>query len=396
MTKTAPEVHQKLERDLGAESSPAERAAGLLELVEASIDESQATRRPVGSTVRAFADRRLLQVLAPADYGGEEVSIRAFLDLVETVARVDGSAAWSVMTLNEEMEIACTYLPPAHMKTVVGSADAVIVAGAGAPQGRAVRVDGGWRLSGRWRLVTAGAVADFIVVGAVVDGPKPRSLCYALVPRAEVTILDTWDTAGLRGTGSNDVEMRDVFVPDDRAGPTATVADTIPTSTLFRLQASLRFPFPKVGVAAGVARAAVDSFIELAGTKRARLGGSLLRDQPDAQLAVAEAEALIGSGRAYALEMLDVIWALAEAGEPIPAAVHARTRLACSTAVANCVSAVEAVATAAGTTANLMDHPLQRHLADVRAVPQHFMVGGYHRLSAGQVLLGLPAADPLF
>ncbi len=376
--------------------TPAARARPLLDGVAAAAEESQLQRRPVDSVVRAFADCGLLRILAPAPYGGEEATGRQFLELVETVARVDGSAAWTVMTLNEEMEIACAYLPADHMGSVVRSRPPVVIAGAGAPIGRAVAVDGGWRVTGRWPFVTGGPCADFIVLGSIVEGPKPRSLCYVLVPADEVEVLDTWDTVGLRGTGSHDVELRDVFVPHERAGLTTGTDRTVPDGPLFRLPASLRFPFPKVGVAAGLARAALDCFVELAETKRARLGGRVLREQADAQLAVAEAEALLGSGRAFAIEMLETVWDLAVDGDPIPAPVHARTRLACTTAVANSVRAVELLATAAGTTSNRRGHPLQRRLADVGAVPQHFMVGGYHRLSAGQVLLGLQADDPAF
>ena len=376
--------------------TPAQRAVPLLDVVAAGIDRSQRDRRPTDEMVRAFADRGLLRILAPAAYGGEEASMLAFVELVETVGRVDASAAWTVMTLNEEMEIACAYLPSELMAEVVAAGPPVVIAGSGSPIGQAGRADGGWRLTGRWPFVTGGPAADRIVVGSIIDGPRPRSLCYVLATRDEAQVLDTWDAVGLRGTGSHDVEMAGVVIPDDRAGVTPTADVTVPDGPLFRLPPSLRFPFPKVGVAVGVARAALDGFVELAATKRARVGRGVLRQQPDAQLAVAEAEALIWSGRAYAVELLEQVWAVAVAGDPVPGALHARARLACSTAVANCVRAVELLATAAGTTANLAAHPLHRQLADVRAVPQHFMVGGYHRQSAGQVLLGLDPDDPAF
>lgn len=376
--------------------SPAERAVPLLGLVGEGVSEAAAARRPTDAVVRAFAEAGLLRILAPRAYGGEEATALEFLELVETVATIDGSAAWTVMTLNEEMEIACAYLPPACMASVVGSRPPQVIAGAGAPVGRAVRVDGGWEITGRWPFVTGSPVADLIVVGSIVEGPKPRKLCYVLVPRDEVEVLDTWDSVGLRGTGSHDVVMTALQVPDDRAGLTAKAEVTVPDSPLFRLPPGLRFPFPKVGVASGVARAAMTTFAELAETKQARLGTDRLRNQPDAQLAMAEAEALVSSGRAFAVEMLESVWAMAMEGRPVPKPVHARTRLACTNSVANSVRAVELLATAAGTTANRLGHPLQRRLADVRAVPQHFMVGGYHRLSAGRVLLGLEPEDPMF
>lgn len=376
--------------------SPAERAGEFAALIAAHADETQRTRRPAQPVMRALADAGLLRILAPRAYGGEEASGLAFMELVERIARVDGSAGWAAMTLNEEIEISAGYLPADTMRRVCTASPAIIVAGSGAALGRARRVEGGWRLSGRWPFVTGGPVADELVVGATVEGPKPRPLCFALLPAEQVTILDTWDTVGLRGTGSHDVTLEDAFVPDERMGVVRDGRDTVPETALFHLPPSLRFPFPKVGVATGIARAAIAEFSDLAQGKKARVSRTLLRDRPDAQLAMARAEALVGAGWAFAAEMVQTVWALAEAAAPIPPETHARTRLACTHAVANCVEAVQTLCTAAGTTANFTSSPLQRHLADVRAVPQHVMVGGYNDLDAGRVLLGLDATDPLF
>lgn len=377
-------------------TTPAERVAAFTTLIAEHVGETQLSRRPSHAVMRALADAGLLRILAPRSYGGEEADGLTFMELVERVARVDGSAAWTTMTLNEEIEISAAYLPASTMREVCQASPAIIVAGSGATLGRARRVEGGWRLSGRWPFVTGGPVADRIVVGATVEGPRPRPLAYALLPAEQVTILDTWDTVGLRGTGSHDVTLEDAFVPDDLVGVAATALDTVPDTALFRLPPSLRFPFPKVGVATGIARHALAEFSDLAQGKKPRIGRTLLRDRPDAQLAVARAEALVGSGWAFAAEMVQTVWALAEQGEPIPSDVHARTRLACTHAVAGCVTAVETLCTAAGTTANLVSSPLHRLLADVRAVPQHVMVGSYNDLNAGRVLLGLEADDPLF
>ncbi len=376
---------------------PAVRAAALADLVRRHADETQEARRPSPTVMRAFADEGLLRILAPRSYGGEEATGLQFMELTEAVARADGSAGWTVMTLNEEIEISAGYINPATMTAVCSSSPAVIVAGSGATLGRALPVDGGFRITGRWPFVTGGPAADEIVIGATVTGDeRPRPLCFALVPADEVEICDTWDTVGLRGTGSHDVELHDVFVPTERTGVVATGRHTVPDATLFRLPPALRFPFPKVGVATGIARSAIEAFSDLAQGKKARVSRTLLRDRPDAQLAMAEAEALVGAGWYFAAEMVETIWALAEQGDRVPPDVHARTRLACSHAVASCVQAVETLCTAAGTSANVRGSTLQRCLADVRAVSQHVMVGGFHRLDVGRVLLGLDAEDPLF
>lgn len=368
----------------------------LLPLVAHHADAANRSFRPAQLVMDAFAAAGLLKLLPPVSYGGGELDPDGFLRVVERIAEIDPSTAWAVMTTNEEAEIASAYLPAATLRAVFGADPPPVIAGSGVPAGRAVPTEGGWLVNGRWRFVTASPAAALLVVCALVDGPPPRRLCYCLVPAAAVTIMDSWRVAGMAGTGSNDVVFDDVFVPASHAAEVATALDTVADSPFFRLPPGLRFPFPKVGVASGAARGAIDAFVELAATKAPGLGRSLLNTRPDAQLAVAEAEARWGAGRALVRERLAEVWALALADQPVPPELHARTRLACSAAVAGCVTAVELLCTAAGTSANELGSPLQRRLADVRAVGQHFMVGGYHLTTAGRVLLGLDPEDPTF
>lgn len=380
----------------GDRTPPAERLRPLLGAIADAAPQAIVDRAPSRALMEKIAQLGLLQILPPISYGGEEATALEFFELVETAATIDGSTAWAIMTLNEEMEIAAAYQPPETMTAVCTSDPKVIIAGSGITAGRSTPTSGGWRVSGRWSYVTGGPVADHLILGTLVEGDAPRSLCYVLVPATDATILDTWDTFGMRGTGSNDVVLDDVFVPHERAGIAPGRDGTVPDTTLFRLPSSLRFPFPKVGIASGIARAAIDAMVELASVKAGRVTKALLRDQPDVQIAIAEAEADWAAGRAFAIEMLSQVWDLAEQGSPIPPKVHARTRLACSHSVAASVRATERVAALAGTTANNVDGPFARRLADVRAVPQHFMVGGYHRVEAGRVLLGLTPDDPMF
>ena len=115
---------------------PAERAGKLAELVRDHAPSTQELRRPAQPVMRAFAEDGLLRILAPRNYGGEEATGLAFMELVEAVSRVDGSAGWTVMTLNEEIEISAGYVPADTMRSVCTSSPAVIVAGSGAALGR--------------------------------------------------------------------------------------------------------------------------------------------------------------------------------------------------------------------------------------------------------------------
>ena len=347
--------------------------------------------------MRALADAGLLRLLAPRAYGGEQVDLAGFLDVVEATSAVDGSAGWTLMTTNEEVEIAATYLSAATMSELLATRPALVVAGSGVPAGAARRVAGGWTLTGRWRFVTGSPAADHFILCGLVDGPeRPRNLCYALLPRADVEILDTWHVDGLRGTGSHDVVVADRLVPDRWAACVAPTQRAVPDIPFYRLPAGLRFPFPKVAVAAGIARAAVAAFRSLAEDKTPTGSRHALRHRPDAAVALAEAEALRAVGWAWAREVLAEVWACAEAGRRVPHDLHARARLACSYSARNSARAVDTLCSAAGSTVNFTDQALSGLFRDVHAVPQHFMVAPHHIDTAGRALLGLPVDDPLF
>jgi alkylation response protein AidB-like acyl-CoA dehydrogenase len=216
--------------------------------------------------------------------------------------------------------------------------------------------------------------------GGPGGGPVLRE---ALIPHGEFEILDTWQVAGLRGSGSHDVAVRDRFVPE--AHMTAAMATPAQVaSPLFRLPPLNRLAYNKVGVATGIARAALDAFAALASETKRRASSQALRDKPAVQRAVAEAELLLRSARAFVFE----------AGRPTEPRERALVHLACSGAVRASVEAVALVHEAVGTRANFTGHPLERRLRDVRVVPQHITVSSQWLEASGGVLLGLPKELP--
>ena len=270
----------------------------------------------------------------------------------------------------------------------------VVIAGSGVPRGIARPVDDGWRVNGRWTFVSGCTGADWWVVANVVDGTVPKQVCHVLVPADQACVEDTWHTVGLRGTGSHDVVLADVFVPADRAAVVENYSLPKPNEhPFYRLPSGLRFPFPKTGVASGIAGRAIDEFAALADTKTPLFARSELVTRPDAHAAMARAEALLGAGRAFVADQLDRLWETASAGGEVTPQQHARARLACSWSVQNCIEAVETLVTASGSTANFTASPLGALLNDVRAVAGHFMVGSYQMDTAGRVLLGQDSGD---
>ena len=385
-----------------ADDGLGERLERLLPLVAEDAAEASEARRPSQRVMTAAAEAGLLRLIVPKAYGGLEVSPRAFLEIVRRIAEVDGSTAWTVMTCNEEAGIASAYLEPSSIAEHVVSCPATIVAGSGVPKGRAEAVDDGWRITGRWDFVSGCTAADRVVLASVVADTEPVKLCFVLVPTADVTIEDTWHTHGLRGTGSNDVVLDGHLVPHRWAGVIDAFALPRPDTPFYRLPSPLRFPFPKVGVATGIARAAIDEFRSLAAGKRPLHSKGQLAERPSAQAAMASAEAQVSAGLALVREVLSELWEVAEQASattrvsPIEPELHARCRLACSYAVDVSIQSIEQLLREAGTTANARSSPLAQLLLDARAVAGHFMVGPYQINTAGRVLLGLDPLDRQF
>jgi alkylation response protein AidB-like acyl-CoA dehydrogenase len=211
----------------------------------------------------------------------------------------------------------------------------------------------------------------------------------AVLPAAEMEILDTWHVAGLRGSGSHDVLVNEVFVPATRI--LAGIGTPTPSSD--HMPRNSRLAYNKVGVALGIARAAIDAFVDLAGNKIPRFTSKQLRNRGFAQRAVAEAEVRLQAGRALVFELVRRMWDQAQAGQPIHREEIAMFQIACSDAVRGSIQAVDHIAQAAGTSANPLDSPLERPIRDVRVVGQHVTVAPHHIEDGGRILLGLPAQD---
>jgi alkylation response protein AidB-like acyl-CoA dehydrogenase len=268
--------------------------------------------------------------------------------------------------------------------------------GSFAPLGRATITDDGVVVNGRWPYASGCTVADYFCGACIVDdtitsGPADAGgspvVRQVVVPRAEYRIEETWDAAGLTATGSHDVIITNALIPDDQvlhvgAGPRVDAA-------VYRLPLPARLSLSKVGVATGIARHALDDFTAIATTKIPTTSRRPLRESAAAQLAVAEAEARLRSGRAFALETIRTVRdAILDDRQPT-ARDLALLRLACATSCRDAVTAVDLVAAHLGMTASLGTPALTRTIRDVRVVPQHPWVAPAVLTGAGRALLGL-------
>jgi alkylation response protein AidB-like acyl-CoA dehydrogenase len=257
------------------------------------------------------------------------------------------------------------------------------------PRGKAIVVDGGYRLTGRWPFCSGSQHASWLGCNSIVyDGSEPRRYPdgapvqrMMVFPASSATYLDTWYSGGLKGTGSLDVEVTDLFVPAAYSYWWAEPQHPGPLYT------GRWFLLSHAGHALGLARAAIDALMELAQTKVPARSQALLRDRPLAQRQVAEADVLVGSARSYCWETVQQVWDRVSAGEPLSRLYQARVRLANTYAVTASARAVDLMYSAAGGSAVYATHPLDRIFRDIHTATQHSLVAEHTYETIGQVLL---------
>jgi alkylation response protein AidB-like acyl-CoA dehydrogenase len=357
-------------------------------LVRGYADESERERRLPAPVARAFARAGLYRIGAPSACGGEAADPITQIETIEAIAQCDGSAGWNLMIGVETFGL----IAPGFTACAELIADRdVIMCSSTAAIGRAEAAPGGFRVSGQWQFVSGCHNSDLF--GATVrlyrDGEQIPGTgnVYAILDRAGFEIIDTWHTAGLCGSGSHDVRVAEVLVPTERiVAPLGGASDGAPLS---RFPLGARLAYNKVAVALGIARAGLDAFVALAEGKVPRFTSRTLATRPSAQRAIAAAEVRVRGARALLLESVAAIWSRVVAGERPSGEMLALFQAVCSDAVSGCAEAVDRIADAAGTTANVKGHPLERIARDIRVVRQHATVASHLMDDAGRVLLGL-------
>ena len=327
--------------------------------------------------------------------GGLEVPPGVAAQVYEALAEGDASCGW-VAFIGATTGLALARMPEASVREVFATPE-TLIAGVFAASGNAVKVDGGFRVNGRWQWGSGTSNAEWIGGGCTLtEGDRPI-VNSAGVPRnhmllfraADVHSLDTWHTSGLRGTGSTDFTVHDLFVPEGRAS--GYLVRALPDRPLFRFPQFALLAHGVAAVAMGIARASLRELVRLAGTKKRSGASAALAHHPSTQIEVARAEARLRSARAFFYETIESAWALAVEGAPVPLEVRRDMRLATTHAMQASLQVVDAMYTLAGGTAVYETSPLQRQLRDVHVASQHIMVSSSTLETIGQLLLGIDA-----
>jgi indole-3-acetate monooxygenase len=372
----------------------------LAPIVREARAEADALRRLPDSIVEAFAERDIYRLMLPVDLGGRGIDPLLQFDLSEEVSSYDGSVGWNYAIGSGNGSLGGRLARNVAGRVFAGPDQTV--AASGAPTGRAVPVEGGYHVTGRFAWASGIHQADWVIAGCFVYEGDARKLgpaghpmvIHALVPKREVTVLDTWQTGGMRGTGSTEFEMRDLFVPAEH-GLILFGGAPLHPDPLYRLPTSF-FGFALTAVPLGIARGAVAALKDLAARKKPVPPRPGLADKPATQYAVGKAEAMVEAARAGAREAFSLLWAeVRETGEASMAS-RARLRRACVHAVETSRDAVELCYRAAGGSALFENEPFERALRDVHATAGHLVFQQEMMEDAGRVALGLPPLLGIF
>ena len=348
---------------------------GLRDLVEANAAEAEQERTLPRSTVEAFAAAGLFSLMAPREVGGCEVDPLVALAAVEEMTSYDTSAGWAMAIGNGGSSVAGARLSDEAVIEVFGwpTRRVPLFAGSFAPTGRAVPVEGGYRVTGRWSFASGIRHAEWVTGGCIIEGTggQPEVLS-AVLPATAVRVIDNWHVAGLQGTGSDDWQACDAFVP---SAFTMRPADPPRRGgSMFALPLFAYIGFGHAGFALGCARRSLRDVTSAAGDKVRLLSSSSVATRSAFQRDLGRAEARLRAARLLVVDVIGAALNTVNNGDLVTPAMEAEVRVAAThateVAVDICTMAFRYLGASAVYTAN----PAQRYFRDIHAAAQHVFV----------------------
>jgi alkylation response protein AidB-like acyl-CoA dehydrogenase len=369
-------------------------ARRLAPLIRSCADQTEADRELPRPLFEALADAGLFKLAIPRAVGGAEIDLPTYVQVLEELGKADASTGWVV----NQCAVFATYsarMPRELARAIWVDTPRCVVANTPVATARAVMVAGGYRVTGRQGFSSGCRHAAWLAARAIIlENGQPRLVDgqpeerYLFVPVAEVELLDTWHVRGMRGTGTHDFAVNDLFVPAERTVLQAG-GPLLESGPLYLFPRRLLFASGDAAVALGAARACLDTFFELAGSKTPRSMQATLRDQPVIQATVGRSEAQLRSARAFLTEAIRDIWTEAVSTGAITIDRRAILRLATTHAIRLAVDIVDSVYNACGVTAIFEGNPIQRYFQDIHVISQHTQARLAHYELIGKHALGL-------
>lgn len=381
-----------------------QEASKLGTILSQNINEEENNGRLSPAVVNALKRAGFYKLYLPKALGGLEADPLTVAKIVEEVASHNTAAGWSLMVANTTLTM-LSRVPEKGVNEIFGNNPDAFLAGTVHPPMMATRVDGGYKINGRNPLVSNVHEAQWLMVLALVfENGQPKmndghpEILGIYMKADECKIIDTWQVIGMHATDSNDIEAKDVFVPDHRT--CSLMAEFHPSGHF----AKPLYHFPAAGVniasllapvSIAVARNAIEELKTIAG-KKTPLGSMVpIRERGVIQRKLGMAEALVRSSRTYLHDEISKCWQKTTAGESISLDEKAGLALAAAHTNQSCVQAVELMYTAAGSSGIYKKNKLAHYLSDAQVLRQHGFMNESRYETAAQVFFGLPPDLPI-
>ena len=384
--------------DLAGDPTVIQRAEAVRAAVVTASGEIESTRRLPPTLLDTLHEAQLFRLLLPRSSNGIETDPVTFFHVIETIARADASTAWCLSQAGGcAMSAAYLDLPVAH--AIFGNDPRAVLAWGPGPKVRAVECAGGYKVTGVWAFASGGRHATWLGAHCPIfkaDGsPKLEASGVQqertmLVRTEDVVWTDIWNTVGLRGTASDQFALNDFFVRSDHSITREFDQECRELGPLYRMGNGTCYQVGFAGVACGIARGALDNFLEI--TRKVPRGAkNALRENAVVQSNLAQAEVNLRAARGYVLQSMADIWKHLCAGSSITVEQRITMRLAATHAIHKAREAVDFAYNAAGATAIFEHHPLERRFRDIHTVTQQLQGQLRHFETVGAWMMGVDA-----
>lgn len=385
--------------DLAGDPAVISRAEALRPAVEAASNEIEETRRLPPALLDKLHEARMFRLLLPRSSDGIETDPVTFFHVIETIARGDASTAWCLSQAGG-CAMSAAYLDLPVARAIFGDDPRAVLAWGPGPKVKAVECEGGYRVTGIWAFASGGRHATWLGAHCPIfkaDG-SPRldeigrqQERTMLVRTGDVKWTDIWNTVGLRGTASDQFALDDFFVRADHSITRDFERECRELGPLYRMSAGTCYQMGFAAVACGIARGALDCFLDVARNKVPRGLKSPLRDNAVVQSNLAQAEVNLRAARAFVLQSMAGIWKDLSAGNTITVEQRITIRMAATNAIHKAKDAVDFAYNAAGATAIFENHPLERRFRDIHTVTQQLQGRLSHFETVGAWMMGADA-----
>jgi 3-hydroxy-9,10-secoandrosta-1,3,5(10)-triene-9,17-dione monooxygenase len=378
-----------------------ERAKAMVPALRERAVKAERDRRIAKETHQAFVEAGFYRIHQPKRFGGFELDLSMMIDLAAELGRGCGSSCWIFTNLAIQNLILGTHYPQTQEEVWGSKGEALIASSFPAKGGKTRKVDGGIVCDGLWSFASGVDFADWNNMQVFIpqEGGPPQHR-FALVPNADYEIVDDWTAAGLAGTGSRSIRLRECFIPDRRTLPSTLILGGVTPGSAANPSALYRIPPLTLGTKVfagptlGIARGALEEMEnELRGRKN--VAGIPMSELPTTQVRIAEASAEIAA--AWALLIKDCQDAIAIVSDGTVPDIDTRARWRLNNAFAGqlCLRAVERLHPLVGARGLDPDSPFQRAWRDIHAaVLQITMAWDIQTVNAGRIRFGLPSLDP--